>query len=367
MTKPNYWLARTSLTLLFCLALASATLGQTTARPTTECALCFFSASPERQIYAHGEAVVLVLSIYNASEEPIFVSRLKGGAFVDLDVIGPDGKEAQWQGRRRTDSKSYAPSDFTVLEKYHEISVKKVISLKDGAGFVFDGPGEYFVTAEYSLGSTERFSSFAGGTKIPSGIFRSTRAGFCIEACILQPLRVGSNVPQSAIDAVRVFYTRITRYRPLGLPYGNAKRALWPLLSKRLVEDLDSLQACGDDYYRRYGEILRRNTYKGAIPWQEDGLFTGPNDAATPLRFSIVSSRAIGENRVDVQLRFPEPNNCCGRPTSYYYTDGVVTVILENNRWVVDDFVAMYENDDLTRLSDGYAECKAGRWIGEPY
>ena len=55
-------------------------------------------------------------------------------------------------------------------------------------------------------------------------------------------------------------------------------------------------------------------------------------------------------------------------PPSYDHTEGVVTAILENKRWVIDDFVAMYENDELRRLSDGYTECKRGQWVGErPY
>jgi hypothetical protein len=32
---------------------------------------------------------------------------------------------------------------------------------------------------------------------------------------------------------------------------------------------------------------------------------------------------------------------------------------------VIDDYLAMYENDELTRLSDGYPECKNGQWVEE--
>ena len=290
------------------------------------------------------------------------MSRLKGYRFVDFSVIGPDGKEVPWRGKGRVASKEYSPSDFAVLERYQEISAKRIISLKEGAGFVFDKPGQYSVTAEYSLEPPEYFAPFAGGTKIPTGSFRSDKAAFCIEACIVEPLRVHSNASQSALDAVRVFYTYITRYRPIGIPQGRAKKALWPLLGKRLVQELDSLQACEDDYYRRYGDILRANQYKPATPWLEEGLFSGPIEAAGPRKFSILSSKAIGDNRVDVHLRFT------GDPASSDHFDGVATVILENSRWLIDDFVAMYENDELLRLSAGYSECKGGQWVEEtPY
>jgi hypothetical protein len=319
--------------------------------------LCFW-ANPQTQLFKQGEPVVLVLSIYNRSAEPIFVSRLKSEEFVDFKIIGPDGKEVPWRGRSRIASREFSASDFAVLDGWHEISAKRIISLNDGVGFVFDKPGQYSVTAEYSLASHEYLAPFAGKTKIPTGSFRYN-ASFCIEACILEPLRVHSKASQSALDAVRAFYTYITRYKPIGIPQGRAKKALWPLLSKRLAQELDSLQACEDDYYRRYGDVLRANQYKPATPWLEEGLFSGPNEAAGPTKFAILDSRAIGENRVDVHLRFILKE-------SHERYEGVATVILENNRWVVDDFVSMYENDELLRLSDGYSNCKGGQWVGLP-
>lgn len=326
--------------------------------PDSVCDALCFSALPERQLFKLGDPVVVVLSIYTRSAKPIFVSRLTDDEFVKFSLIGPDGKELLRQGNGRISSRAYAPSDFATLGTYKEISARRIISLNDGAGFVLDKLGQYFVTAEYSLGSPESFAPFAGETKIPTGTFRSTKAGFCIEACIREPLPVHSNTSQSALDAVRVFYTHITKYRPLGIPY--PKKVLWPLLSKRLSQELDSLRACDDDYYRRYGDILKANHYKPATPWLEEGLFSGPDEAAGPIMFSILDSRAIGENRVDVHLRFN-----LGQPPSYDHAEGVVTVILENKRWVIDDFVPMYENDELLRLSDGYPECRGGQWVGE--
>lgn len=367
MTRPNRCFARISPFLfLSSLTLASGARGQAPAIPATPPVLVF-EALPSRQLLARGEAVVLVLHLRNRSEGPIFVSRLTGDEFVDFSVIGPDGKEVPWRGKGRIDSKRYFRSDFAVLERYQEISAKRIISLNDGAGFVFDKPGQYSVTAEYSLEPPQYFAPFAGEAEIPTGSFRSTKAAFCIEACILEPLRVQEHVSQSALDAVRVFYTYIAKYQPLGIPEGRAKKALWPLLGKRLVQELDSLQACEDDYYRRYGDILRANHYKPETPWLEEGLFSGPNEAASPMKFSILSSKTIGENRVDVNLRFTHRQTyCCGHSVSYDQWEGVVTAVLEDNRWVIDDFVGMYENDELLRLSSGYPECKGDHWVGLP-
>jgi len=146
---------------------------------------------------------------------------------------------------------------------------------------------------------------------------------------------------------------------------------LWPLLSKRLAQKLDSLEACDEDYYRRYGEILRAKTYKSATPWSEAGLLAGPVDAATPRIFRILGSRAVGENRVDVELGFTTRQTYSpdlGLSPSHDHVEGVVTAILENSRWLIDDYVAMYANDELQSLSAGYSECQGGLWVGEkPY
>lgn len=316
----------------------------------------YFNILPSKQLFSLGESVVVALELYSRSEQPILVSRLQSDDFVRFKVIGPDGNDVPWQGERRAGAKTYSPSDFTVLGQYKLISAKRIISLRDAAGFVFDKPGQYSVTADFSMGPPEDFAPFAGQAKPAIGTFHSTKLAFCIEACILEPLQVRSNAPRSALDTVRLFYTYISRYRQLGIPSGRAKKALLPLLSKRLAQQLDSLEACDRDYYRRYGEILRANTYKPETPWLEAGLFTGPNDAATPRSFRISGSRAIGEDRVDALIAFRE---------DWGESEGDVTAILENSRWVIDDYVAMYGNDELRRLSAGYPECRGGKWVGQ--
>ena len=357
MTKTNRWIVKASVFLLsYSMVSSRGTWGQAPAAPATSAELYFYTL-PSKQLFSFGEAVVIVLQLYSRSEQPFLVSRALGDEFVSFKAIGPDGNEVPWQSEARAGSKEYSPSDFAVLGQYKEISASRIISLKDGVGFAFNEPGQYLLTAEFSMGTPGTFAPFEGQAKTPTGSFRSTVA-FCIEACILEPLQVRSNTPRSALDAVRAFYTYITKYQQLGIPYGREEKALRPLLSKRLAQQLESLEACDRDYYRRYGEILRANTYKPATPWLEDGLFTGPNDAATPRAFRILSSRAIGENRVNVELSF----------TTDFDFEGVVTAILENNRWVIDDYVAMYENDDLRRLSAGYSDCRGGQWVGEtPY
>ena len=317
----------------------------------------YFSTRPSRQLFSLGEPVVIGLVLYSRFEQPILVSRLQGNEFVSFKVNGPDGNEVPWRCDVRANPKKYSASDFTVLRQYSLISAKRIISLKDGTGFVLDKPGQYSLTADFFMGPPENFAPFAGQAKPATGSFHSEKLAFCIEACTLEPSKVSDDAPQSALASVRVFYTHITKHQQLGIPYGPAESSLLPLVSKRLAQELDDLGACDRDYYRRYGEILRAHTYKPETPWLEDGIFTGPNDAATPPTFRILGSRSVGGTRVDVLIAFKE---------DWGDAEGDVTAILENNRWVIDDYVAMYENDELHRLSAGYPQCKGGRWVGEP-
>jgi len=355
MTKLNHWIVRASVFLfLSSLICTQRTWGQAPVESATTPEL-YFHTLPSKQLFWRGETVVIEVQLYSRSEQPLLVSRMLGDEFVSFKVIGPDGNEVPWHGETRARFREHSPSDFTVLGQYKQISADRIISLKNGVGFVFDKPGQYSLTAEFSMGPPGKLAPFEVQAKAPMGSFHA-KVAFCIEACILEPLQVHSNAPQSALDAVRVFYTYITKYQQLGIPHGPTRKALGPLISKRLAQELDSLHACDDDYYRRYGEILRANTYKPATPWLEEGLFTGPDDAATPSTFRILGSRSVGEDRVDVLIAFKE---------DWGDSEGDVTAILESNRWVIDDYVSMYENDELRRLSAGYAQCKGGQWVGE--
>lgn len=316
-----------------------------------------FSTRPSKQLFWMGEPVEIGLELYSRLEQPILVSRLQGNEFVNFEIVGPDGNEVPWQRKAPDRARAYSPSDFTVLGQYKAVTADRTISLNDGAGFAFNQPGQYTLTAEFSMGPSGDFTQFADRAKPAVGSFRSSKLAFCIEACILKSVPVRNDAPTSALEAVRVFYTDITKLHTSGIPSGRVKKSLWPLMSNRLAQEIDGLGACEKDYFRRYGEILRVHTIKAAIPWGEAGLFTGPNDASTPLAFRILGSRSVGKNRVDVLLAFKE---------DWGESEGDATVILENGRWVIDDYVAMYENDELSRLSAGYSECKDGRWVGEP-
>jgi hypothetical protein len=153
-----------------------------TAAPAKRPALVF-RAIPTKHLFARREDVVLAVSIRNESARLVLVSRLLHDEFVDLVVLGPDDNEVPWRGTGRIDSKSYSPSDFAVLKIGETVRARRTISLKNGRGFIFRKPGQYSVTAEYSLGPPEYFAPLARDAEIPVGTFASVKASFCIEIC----------------------------------------------------------------------------------------------------------------------------------------------------------------------------------------
>ncbi len=314
-----------------------------------------FSCSLSKQFYSRGESVVANLEFWSMSAQPLYVSRLQEGKFVTFSVLGPDGKGIPWQGGR-ADAKRFSASDFTVLNQYTGIKGSRILSLNKGKGFGFDRPGEYTLTAEFSMEPSDRFAAAAGQATTPVGVFQA-KAFFCIEACISERLSVSDQVPPSALRRVREFYDIITKYQQLGLPDDPEKQALQPLLSRRLRYLLDDLEGCEADYDRRFGERDRAETLKPEIPWLEEGLFTGSDEAATTTIYQLGTSRLIGKDRVDAEVLFTIPQENCRdeSPCDLHYR-GVVTLIRENSHWVVDDYIAM--DGDLRRLSSGYPECR---------
>src|SRR5258708_19843041 len=100
-------------------------------------------------------------------------------------------------------------------------------------------------------------------------------------------------------------------------------------MSKRLVRQLDTLQSCEDDYYKHYGDYLRANKFKPTLGWLEYGLFSGPDVAASPSKFSILSSKTDGEHRVHVRpsVTYTQMPSCVYPPSHPPY-HSIVTLIL---------------------------------------
>ena len=174
----------------------------------------------------------------------------------------------------------------------------------------------------------------------------------------------------SPINVVRAFYDQIIKLHPIGIPTGEAKRALWPLLSSRLAHRLDALQACEDDYYRRNKKKLESEQLKPSIGWIESGLFSGENEQALPAEVTITRLEPAGTGRFKAYLQFTYRGHIRDvRPpddSNTFRWSGIVLVVSEGNRYAVDDYIPidLDSGKPLAALSQGFPERSGNRWVG---
>lgn len=178
-------------------------------------------------------------------------------------------------------------------------------------------------------------------------------------------------VSSSPSDVVRSFYDQIIRLHPLGIPEGEAKRNLQPFMSARLARQLDLMQKCEKDYYRRNEKKLKSEQLKPTISWLEHGLFSGGNEAARPAEAAITRIVPAGNMRFRVYLQFTyrEKVETHGRPpvnSNAYSWPGIAVVVYEGNRYAIDDFIPIDRSSgrELAALSGDFPECKGPRWVG---
>jgi len=173
-----------------------------------------------------------------------------------------------------------------------------------------------------------------------------------------------SEKPEAVV--MRLYHEVATR-RPLGIPKGADKAAIWPLLSTRLVRVLDTAQSCENDYFRqRAGK-----DGKPEFSWLETGLFSGENEEGIPS--SALVQRADGHRDgsfwVFVRLTYRESFETYGRkpnPANKFNWRVVAIVKPEAGQFVVDDIVRFDESSKKQlRLSESFVGCSGSRWVGE--
>lgn len=172
----------------------------------------------------------------------------------------------------------------------------------------------------------------------------------------------------SAGAVVRQLYQEIVARRPLGIPKGENKAAIWPHLSKGLIHRLETAQACEDSYLQQH----KGEDGKPGFDWLEVNLFSGGNEQAIPS--SAVVERTAAEKdgsiRVYVRLRYKESFKTYGRPPNPANTFRwrvAAAVISEDGKFVVDE--VLFLKDDSTkiesRLEDFFQGCDGPRWVGD--
>jgi hypothetical protein len=169
------------------------------------------------------------------------------------------------------------------------------------------------------------------------------------------------------IAGVRKLYEEIVVQHPIGIPAGTEKVAIWPLLSKRLAGQLQTAQACQEDYFRQ------RQTTGGAMKprWLETGIFSGDGNRAVPTgSFAFnTGQQKDGSFLVYVELRFANDD---------HLWDVAASVVAEDSRFAVDDvriFDTVPSDGTAYRLpgptdgpshllSEEFSGCDGPRWTG---
>jgi hypothetical protein len=170
------------------------------------------------------------------------------------------------------------------------------------------------------------------------------------------------------------FYQKIVARHPIGIPQGADKTDLWPFLSRRLTQQLETAQACEDDY-------LRQQPKAGVLSkpaWMTGDLFSGEDERAVPFFVNTVHKEPLNDGSFAVELDAVERNGT-GK-NSFIIAGGIrayavkkdwpiiASVVLENNRFVVDD-IRIFEEDSTDGpshlLSETFTGCDGPRWTGE--
>lgn len=174
-------------------------------------------------------------------------------------------------------------------------------------------------------------------------------------------------IDQSFDSGVRELYEQVVARRPLGVPKGEDKAALWPFLSKKLIQKLDAAQSCEDDYLRQRPD----KNGKPAFGWLETDIFSGSAERAIPTTASVERTEPMkdGTFRVYVRLTYKESFETYGKPPDPTHTFDwhvAAVVISEGRRFVVND-VLLFKDDSTriaSRLTDSFAGCDGPRWVG---
>ena len=173
---------------------------------------------------------------------------------------------------------------------------------------------------------------------------------------------------QQPEDVVRQLYRYVVAHRPLGIPTGDDKAAIWPLLSRNLIQQLETARACEDDYRQQHGH----DDGKPSIPWLESGLFSGSDEEALPSEVTVerIEPQEDGSFRICVQFTYKESFETHDRPpdaSATFHWRGAVIVKSDDGRFAIDDiliFKGMSAKLE-SRLSRAFTGCSGPRWVGD--
>ncbi len=166
----------------------------------------------------------------------------------------------------------------------------------------------------------------------------------------------GQSAAQEAqpADVVQKLYREVVARHPLGVPYGAAKRAIWPLLSKRLIKVFATRNACDQDWERQHQNA---NLPLKAPGFYEDGLFSGSVERG------YINGAVVGPTKVQTDgsylvyvkvWSYFDGGDLSLRTGKIYRWQVAARVTSEDGQFVVDDilgFKGVFDYDKSVYMS----------------
>lgn len=155
-------------------------------------------------------------------------------------------------------------------------------------------------------------------------------------------------------DVVQKLYREVVARHPMGVPQGAAKAAIWPLLSTRLINALETRNACDLDWDRRHRTLGPPLKAPGLY---EDGLFSGSNERGY-IDGALVGSakpQADGSYLVYVKLwSYFDSGDLSLRTAKKFKWSVAARVMSDDGRYVIDDilgFKGVFDYDKSVYMS----------------
>lgn len=176
-------------------------------------------------------------------------------------------------------------------------------------------------------------------------------------------VEAGDSTPQAFVTR---FYIVYIKEHSSGLfLQASAERALRPVLSKRLRQQLDDAVACQADWTRQQP---KGSTNKP--PFVECCLFSDTADGM-PTSFTLGPTEVLRDGRYQIAVDFVHKETAATygdpkRPLGVIKWRDAAIVTKEDDHFAIDDVV--YDVDTASRgdgrLSKSFQGCRGRRWVG---
>lgn len=163
-------------------------------------------------------------------------------------------------------------------------------------------------------------------------------------------------------------YDQIVVRHPIGIPASAEIAVIRPFLSHRLGEQLQTAQACQDDYSRQHAR-----TGISRPSWLKSGLFSGEGSHSSPVDAMVDRKQKQSDGSflvyVDLEPREALIERGHGRRVfrGGYTWQVEARVISENGQFVLDDvriFGRFPAEGPSHLLSDSFIGCDGSHWVG---